>query len=187
MAKKLKIKDYLKALKLIKSDSKLKERFDKNRDRVLDPDELEKGAAILGRELQAESENESKNLKSSDNNRVFQQKETADAPAELPKGSRSSKHFILIIAFLGFFAWCLTMGSMYPLFLGFGFMLVYVSLDGILTGEVSDIRWIGQTPLSKQRYPISYWIAIICWGIFGAVVIWATVRMMTAPIKFISI
>jgi len=56
MAKKLKFKDYLKALKLIKADPKLQSRFDTNQDGVLDPDELEAGAAIYGREIQPKSE-----------------------------------------------------------------------------------------------------------------------------------
>jgi len=67
---KINFKDYLKALKLIKSDPELKERFDDNRDGVLDPDELEKGAAILGGELTGKSEPESPESKSDRKKRI---------------------------------------------------------------------------------------------------------------------
>ena len=56
MARRLNFKDYLKALKLISATPELKERFDKDKDGFLDPDELEKGAAIYGREIRPKSE-----------------------------------------------------------------------------------------------------------------------------------
>ena len=62
MAKKASFKEYLKALKLIRTNPELKKRFDKNRDGSLDPDELEKGAAILGQELKPKS-NDAKKIK----------------------------------------------------------------------------------------------------------------------------
>lgn len=55
MAKKVNFKDYLKALKLIRTNPELKNRFDENGDGSLDPDELEKGAAALGQELNSRS------------------------------------------------------------------------------------------------------------------------------------
>lgn len=55
MAKKVNFKDYLKALKLIRINPELKNRFDENGDGSLDPDELEKGAATLGQEINSGS------------------------------------------------------------------------------------------------------------------------------------
>ena len=55
MARKLNFKYYLKALKLIKADPALQDRFDNNEDGSLDPTELEKGAAVFGREIQRKS------------------------------------------------------------------------------------------------------------------------------------
>ncbi|MGV7222451.1 MAG: hypothetical protein ACQ9MH_13080 [Nitrospinales bacterium] len=49
---KLKLKYFMKGKKLIESDKKLKDRFDKNKDGLLSPDELEQGAKTIGKKLQ---------------------------------------------------------------------------------------------------------------------------------------
>jgi len=66
MRKKIKFKTFLKAKKLLQKNPELKKRFDENKDGILDPNELEKGAKILGQELESKSEADPKNKKTSE-------------------------------------------------------------------------------------------------------------------------
>ncbi|MFQ5443191.1 MAG: hypothetical protein ACE5EK_01120, partial [Nitrospinales bacterium] len=50
--RKLKFKTFLQAKKLIEADLKLQEKFDTNNDQFLDPEELERGAEFMGRQLE---------------------------------------------------------------------------------------------------------------------------------------
>ena len=53
--KKLKMKTFMEAKNQVQSSEELQERFDRNHDGFLDPDELEFGARILGEQLQLEA------------------------------------------------------------------------------------------------------------------------------------
>lgn len=56
--RKLKFKTFLKAKKLIESNPQLQDKFDANNDRTLDPEELERGAEVMGWQLQSREQTE---------------------------------------------------------------------------------------------------------------------------------